>query len=83
MELQLGLKFKKYYNDNNPNNVNYCEVRGIVDDCQIVLYCKKQETTINDKIEYYEMISIFNFEFHVKNDVFQKLDWVVYNEQDY
>ena len=42
MELRVGLKFKKFYNENNINNIEYCEVRGIVDDYIIVLWCKRK-----------------------------------------
>jgi len=69
-ELKVGLKFQKFYNDNNINNIQYCEVRGIVDECQIVLYCKKNDTKLSKYTEFYEMISIIEFEFNVKYEVY-------------
>ena len=53
MELKVGLKFKKYYGDDNINNIASCEVRGIVDDYIIVLWCKKKATKISKKKEFY------------------------------
>lgn len=64
MELKVGLKFEKYYSENNVNNVPYCEVRGIVDDEIIVLLCKK-----NGK-EYYKSIDMYWYLFSVNNGTF-------------
>ena len=49
MELKVGLKFKKYYGEDNINNIASCEVRGIVDDYIIVLWCKKKATNTRYK----------------------------------
>jgi len=72
-DLKVGLKFQKFYNDNNFNNIQYCEVRGIVDECQIVLYCKKDATKMSDYKEFYQTIDIIDFEFNVENKVYISL----------
>jgi len=70
MELKIGLKFKKYYGENNINNIASCEVRGIVDDYIIVLWCKKDATKMSEAKEFYSTIDKHNFEFNAKNDVY-------------
>lgn len=70
MELKVGLKFKKYFNEDNINNIASCEVRGIVDDYIIVLLCKKKATKISKKKEFYKSIDKDDFNFNVKNGVY-------------
>jgi hypothetical protein len=70
MELKVGLKFKKFYNENNINNIESCEVRGIVDDCIIVLWCKKKANKMSGKKEFYLSIDTHVFDFNVKNGVY-------------
>ena len=72
-DLKVGLKFQKFYSENNINNIQYCEVRGIVDECQIVLYCKKNATKMSEYSEFYQTIDIIDFEFSVKNEVYISL----------
>jgi len=67
MELKLGLKFKKYYGENNLNNIASCEVRGIVDDYIIVLWCKKKATKMSEEKEFYLTINKFDFNYNVEN----------------
>ena len=73
MELRVGLKFKKFYNEHNINNIEDCEVRGIVDDFIIVLYCKKKANKISGKKEFYLSIDKHDFDFNVKNGVYLPL----------
>jgi hypothetical protein len=73
MELKVGLKFKKYYNEKNINNIDMCEVRGIVDDFIIVLWCKNKTNKLSGKTEFYLSIDKHNFDFNVKNDVYLPL----------
>lgn len=73
MELKVGLKFKKYYGKDNINNIYLLEVRGIVDDYIIVLWCKKKATKIADKKEFYLSINKFDFDFNVENGIYQPL----------
>lgn len=73
MELKVGLKFKKYYTENNINNIESCEVRGIVDDFIIVLWCKKKANKMSGKKEFYLSIDKDNFDFNVKNGVYLQL----------
>lgn len=73
MELKVGLKFKKYYGECNINNIAYCEVRGIVDDYIIVLWCKKKATKISKKKEFYLSIDKLDFDFNVKEGVYLPL----------
>lgn len=70
MELNLGLKFKRYYGDDNINNIASCEVRGIVDDYIIVLFCKNKATKISKKKEFYLSIDKNDFYFNVRNGVY-------------
>ena len=70
MELKLGLKFKKYYNENNINNIESCEVRGVIDDFIIVLWCKNKATKMSKKKEFYLTINKFDFEFNVKEGIY-------------
>ena len=65
MELEIGLKFKKFNNERNINNIDLCEVRGLVDNFIIILLCKKK-----DEISFYLMIDKYDFDFHVKNKVY-------------
>jgi len=70
MKLKKGLKFKKYYNENNINNISYCEVRGIVDDFIIVLWCKKEKTTLGKAKEFYLTINKTDFDINFKVGVY-------------
>jgi hypothetical protein len=69
MELKIGLKFETFYNDDNHNNIYYCEVRGIVDDYIIVLLCKKSI----ESEEYYKTIDIEEFNFNVRHGVYTQI----------
>ena len=71
MELKVGLKFKKFYNENNINNIESCEVRGVVDDFIIVLWCKKKANKMSGKKEFYLSIDKHDFDFNVKNGVYR------------
>ena len=62
-DLAIGLVFQQFYGDRNINNVEYCIVRGIVDECQIIILSKK-----NNKV-YYEMIDIANFKYLIMKNV--------------
>lgn len=73
MELKVGLKFKKYYGEDNINNIASCEVRGIVDDYIIVLWCKKKATKMSKKKEFYLSIDKHDFDFNVKGGVYLPL----------
>lgn len=73
MELKVGLKFKKYYNDKNINNIDSCEVRGIIDDSVIVLWCEKNATPLREKREFYLMIYKEDFDFNVEKGVYVPL----------
>lgn len=73
MELKVGLKFKKYYGEDNINNIASCEVRGIVDDYIIVLWCKKKATNISKKKEFYLSIDKDDFDFNVDKGVYLPL----------
>jgi hypothetical protein len=73
MELKIGLKFKKYYDDNNINNIENIEVRGIVDNFIIVLFCKKKKTKMSDYKEFYKSIDRDDFVFNVVNGVYLPL----------
>ena len=73
MELKKGLKFKKYYGDNNINNIASCEVRGVVDDYIIVLWCEKDATKMNEAKEFYLSIDKHDFDFNVKNEIYLPL----------
>jgi hypothetical protein len=69
MELKIGLKFKKYYNKNNINNIASCEVRSIVDDF-IILWCEKDTTKISKSQKFFQIIDKHDFEFNVKNKIY-------------
>lgn len=73
MELKIGLKFKKYYNDNNINNIDYCEVRGIVDNYIIVLWCEKKENKLSSKKSFYKTIDITDFEYNKDKHIYQPI----------
>ena len=73
MELKVGLKFKKYYGEDNINNITSCEVRGIVDDYIIVLWCKKKATKMGKKKEFYLSIDKDDFDFNVEKGVYLPL----------
>lgn len=73
MKLKVGLKFRKFYNDNNINNIDSCEVRGIVDDFIIVLWCKRKKTHLLVKKEFYLSINKFDFNFNVKEGIYQEI----------
>lgn len=69
-ELKTGLKFKKYIGENNINNIDSCEVRGIVDDYIIVLWCKKDATKMSEAQEFYLTIDKHNFDYNVEKGVY-------------
>ena len=73
MELKIGLKFKKYYNDNNINNIDYCEVRGIVDNYIIVLWCEKKKNNLSSKKSFYKTIDITDFEYNKDKHIYQPI----------
>jgi len=73
MELKVGLKFKKDHGSENINNIASCEVRGIVDDYIIVLWCKKKATKMSKKKEFYLSIDKFDFDFNVKEGIYLPL----------
>jgi hypothetical protein len=73
MELKIGLKFKKYYNDNNINNIDYCEVRGIVDNYIIVLWCEKKKNKLSSKKSFYKTIDITDFEYNKDKHIYQPI----------
>ena len=74
MELKVGLIFKKEYsNKDNVNNIASCEVRGIVDDYIIVLWCKKNATKLSEKKEFYLTIDKDDFEYNVENGYYLPL----------
>ncbi len=66
MKLEIGLKFRKYYNEGNLNNIDYCEVRGIVDN-HVVLYQERNGRG------WYKMINPIEWRLNVKENVFQEL----------
>lgn len=70
MELKKGLTFKKYYNENNFNNIGYCEVRGIVDDEIIVLLCRKEANKLSKAKVFYKSIDVDQFNYNVTNGVY-------------
>jgi len=70
IELKVGLKFQKFHGKNNVNNIQHCEVRGILDETQIVLYCKKNATKMSGCKEFYQMIDIANFAFNLENGTY-------------
>jgi len=73
MKLKIGLKFKKYYNDNNINNIDYCEVRGIVDNYIIVLWCEKKKNKLSSKKSFYKTIDITDFEYNKDKHIYQPI----------
>ena len=73
MELKVGLRFKKYYGEDNINNIASCEVRGIVDDYIIVLWCKKKATIMSKKKVFYLSIDKDDFDFNVEKGVYLPL----------
>ncbi len=73
MELKVGLKFEKFLNDDNINNISSCEVREIVDDYIIVLWCKKKATKLSKKKEFYLSIDKDEFDFNVEKGVYRSL----------
>lgn len=73
MELTVGLKFKLYYNENNINNIEYCEVRGVVDDFIIVLWCKMKANKMSSEKEFYMSIDKHNFDFYVEKGIYLPL----------
>ena len=66
MQLKKGLKFSIFYNENNINNIDSCEVRGIVDNYIIVILCKKK------KKKFYKTITKDDFEFNLKNNIYHE-----------
>ena len=66
MDLKVGLKFKRYYGEGNINNIDSCEVRGIVDNYIIVLLCKKKATKLTGQRFFYLSIDKFDFDYNVK-----------------
>lgn len=77
MKLKVGLKFRIFYGQGNPNNIPYMEVRGIVDD-QIVLLCCTKGGRI-----YYKMISDFTFNFNIENDCYVDFNYTLEYSEDY
>ena len=73
MDLKVGLKFKKFYNENNINNIESCEVRDIVDDFIIVKKKKKKANKMSSKKEFYLSIDKHDFDFNMKNGVYLPL----------
>lgn len=64
----IGLKFREYYNENNINNIPVHEIRGIIDDCMIVLLSKTQKGK-----EIYSMIDIYQFGYFVEKGIYRKI----------
>jgi hypothetical protein len=64
MEIKKGVKFKKFYNENNINNIPYCEIRAVVDNAVIVLFCKKEQS------HFYKMIDKHEFEYNIENGIY-------------
>lgn len=73
MKPQVGLKYKKYYGPMNINNIDYCEVRAIVDNKVIVSLCKKQATKSSDAKEFYIYVDKDQFDYFVQNKVYLPL----------
>lgn len=73
MELKVGLKFRKHCGENNVNNIASCEVRGIVDEYIIVLYCKKEATKMSGKKEFYKTIDVTDFEYNVEHNIYREI----------
>lgn len=68
IKLEIGTKFKEYYNPNNINNIPYYEVRGIVDETQVILLGCTQKGKW-----FYNMIDIGTWNFRIKNNLFHRL----------
>ena len=64
MEIKKGVKFKQFYNENNINNIPYCEIRAVVDNAVVVLFCKKKEN------HFYKMIDKTQFEYNLENGIY-------------
>ena len=60
---------KKYYGEDNINNIASCEIRGIVDDYIIDLWCKKKATKLSKKKEFYLSIDKHEFDFNVNTHI--------------
>ena len=65
MKLEKGLVFKKYYRENNINNIPRCEVRGIVDNEIIVLLCTSKSGS-----QYYKSIEMDDFLYNEEAKVY-------------
>jgi hypothetical protein len=59
----IGLTFEIFYNENNVNNIKYCEIRAIVDEKVIVIFCRKKDK------EFYKMIDINEFNYKIENEI--------------
>ena len=70
MKLIIGLVFQKYYSECNINNIQYCEVRGIIDESVIVLYCKKNKTKMSEAKEFYSMIYVEDFNYNCEHNIY-------------
>lgn len=64
LDIHVGMKFQLFYNENNINNVNYCEVRAIVDETQLVLLCQKNE----ESDPYYSLSTIWEIQYKAKHN---------------
>ena len=73
MVLIIGLKFKKFYNQDNVNNIGSCEVRGIIDGTINVLWCNNGPTRMGRGKEFYLSIPMNDFEYNVKENIYQEL----------
>ena len=73
MKIKKGLKFRKYYNDDNFNNIDYCEIRGIVDNYIIVVFCRKQKTALSDEKEFYKTYNKDEFINCIEKNTFRPL----------
>ena len=67
MKAIIGLKYKVFYNENNINNIENCEIRAVVDDVMLVVLCIKKEK------EFYKMIEISDFDYKARNNIIKKI----------
>ena len=70
MKIKKGLKFKIFYSNGNINNIDFCEIRGIVDDYIIVLWCEKNASNVEPKKQFYKSINKDEFDLNVENQVY-------------
>lgn len=66
--MKVGEIYRKFYNENNFNNIDKIEIRGIVDDFIIVCLCTKGEKL------FYQSYNTSNFLYLISKDVLQKLE---------